>query len=61
MSDRADHPNQRVASRIAALVPGILLCILLSLAATGLQWTEEALVGFPYIEALVIAIPALTP
>jgi uncharacterized integral membrane protein (TIGR00698 family) len=56
VSDRADHSDKTVASRLAALIPGIALCILLSIAAIGLQWTEEAIVGFPYIEALVIAI-----
>lgn len=56
MSDRPDQSDKRATSSLTALIPGIVLCILLSIAATGLQWTEEALVGFPYIEALVIAI-----
>lgn len=56
MSDQAIRADKRVASRIAALVPGTVLCALISIAAIGLQWTEEAFAGFPYIEALVIAI-----
>ncbi len=38
------------------LVPGLLLCILLTVAATGLQAVEVSLAGQAYLEALVLAI-----
>ena len=37
-------------------LPGILLCVAITLAATLLQAIEVKLVGQPYLEALVLAI-----
>lgn len=45
-----------VLSRLAALLPGILLCILVTLVSMGIQRGEERIFAHPYIEALVIAI-----
>ena len=45
-----------VKRSVFPLVPGILLCLGLSLAAAGLQRAEAALVGRAWLEALVIAI-----
>jgi uncharacterized integral membrane protein (TIGR00698 family) len=42
--------------RLAALLPGIVLCVLVTLVSMGIQGTEERTLGHPYIEALVIAI-----
>jgi uncharacterized integral membrane protein (TIGR00698 family) len=42
--------------RLAALVLGILLCVLVTLVSMGVQGAEERIFGHPYIEALVIAI-----
>ena len=42
-----------IATRV---LPGLLLCIGITLVATALQWAETRLVGQPYIEALVLAI-----
>jgi uncharacterized integral membrane protein (TIGR00698 family) len=44
------------AGRLAALIPGIVLCVLLTLVSMGIQGAEERILGHPYIEALVIAI-----
>ena len=38
------------------VLPGLLLCIAITLAATVLQIVETRLVGQPYLEALVLAI-----
>ncbi|HWK44958.1 MAG TPA: putative sulfate exporter family transporter [Stellaceae bacterium] len=38
------------------LVPGILLCAVVTLAASLLQMGEERVLGRPYLEALVLAI-----
>ena len=38
------------------LLPGILVCIAITIAATLLQGVEVAFVGQPYLEALVLAI-----
>jgi uncharacterized integral membrane protein (TIGR00698 family) len=46
-------PTLRLASR---LIPGLLLCILVTAAAAGLQQVEARLFGEPYLEALVLAI-----
>src|SRR3954466_4014603 len=40
----------------ASLVPGLMLCILITAAAMVLQNWEETAFGHPYVEALVIAI-----
>ena len=38
------------------LLPGLLLCILVTVLAGLLQWVEVRLAGEPYLEALVLAI-----
>jgi uncharacterized integral membrane protein (TIGR00698 family) len=43
-------------SRLAALAPGIVLCVLVTTVSVEIQSLEERLFGHPYIEALVIAI-----
>jgi uncharacterized integral membrane protein (TIGR00698 family) len=45
-----------ILGRLAALLPGILLCILVTLVSMGIQSGEERIFAHPYIEALVIAI-----
>lgn len=44
------------AGRIAPLLPGILVCLAVTLAALAVQAIEERATGHPYVEALVIAI-----
>jgi uncharacterized integral membrane protein (TIGR00698 family) len=44
------------AAKIASLVPGAVLCLLVTLVAVSIQAGEEATVGHPYVEAIVIAI-----
>ena len=46
----------RAAARIASLVPGALLCALVTLVAVSIQAAEETTAGHPYVEAIVIAI-----
>ena len=43
-------------TRLKAPLPGILLCILVTLAATLLEAVEVRYAGEPYLEALVLAI-----
>jgi uncharacterized integral membrane protein (TIGR00698 family) len=38
------------------LIPGVLLCIAITIAALLFQWIEIYFVGQPYLEALVLAI-----
>ncbi len=38
------------------LVPGIVLCVAVTLVSVGLQIVEEGALGHPYVEALVLAI-----
>ncbi len=45
--------NEMIGTRV---LPGLALCIVITLAATALQVVETRLVGQPYIEALVLAI-----
>ena len=40
----------------ARLLPGVILCSLVTLAAVAAQLVEERIAGQPYLEALVIAI-----
>ncbi|KAB7782723.1 YeiH family protein [Methylorubrum populi] len=49
------HLPHRI-SPLAALGPGIALCLALTLVSIGLQHLEEDVFGHPYVEALVIAI-----
>jgi len=41
---------------LAALVPGIVLCIVVTLVSLGAQGLEERVFTHPYVEALVVAI-----
>ncbi len=43
-------------SRLAGLIPGLLLCAAVSAVAVGLQSVETALFGRAWLEALVLAI-----
>lgn len=43
-------------SATASRIPGIAVCALVTLAAVALQMVQDAAVGHPYIEAIVIAI-----
>ncbi len=45
-----------MTDKLARLLPGILLCLLVTGVATALQYAEIALVGQAYLEALVLAI-----
>src|SRR5690242_11484225 len=42
--------------RVAALLPGVGLCLLITGAAVAVQVLEERTLGHPYVEALVAAI-----
>ncbi|KQP10783.1 hypothetical protein ASF28_06705 [Methylobacterium sp. Leaf99] len=54
---RAGTAQPRIASgKIASLLPGILVCLAVTLASLAVQAIEERATGHPYIEALVIAI-----
>lgn len=61
MPNRIDLSNRpdlfaRVRAKAAQLIPGMALCAGVTTVAVGLQAIEEASVGHPYIEAIVIAI-----
>ena len=45
-----------IVSSLPALLPGIALCIAVTLTSLGAQAAEERVFGHPYIEALVVAI-----
>ena len=42
--------------RVNRLLPGVVLCIVVTIIAIGLQWIEVYFVGQAYLEALVLAI-----
>lgn len=42
--------------RLVGRIPGIMLCVLITLVSIGIQHLEERAFGHPYIEALVVAI-----
>jgi uncharacterized integral membrane protein (TIGR00698 family) len=44
------------ASRLAAFIPGVLLCIAVAGVSAGLEAAERHLFAHPYVEALVLAI-----
>ncbi|WP_342110506.1 YeiH family protein [Methylobacterium sp. SI9] len=44
------------AGAVGSLLPGLVLCCLITGAAQALQAGEESLTGHPYVEALVLAI-----
>src|SRR6478609_1794127 len=51
------HPQRaKFVSHLQRYLPGIVLCVAITLAATLLQAIEVKLVGQPYLEALVLAI-----
>jgi len=55
--DLPDRPEVvRAPARLGRLLPGVMLCAAVTLVAVGLQAVEEASLGHPYIEAIVIAI-----
>ena len=43
-------------SRLAALIPGVLLCIVVAGTSVALEAAERGLFAHPYVEALVLAI-----
>ena len=43
-------------SNLSRLLPGLVLCVAVTLVAAALQAIETRLVGEPYLEALVLAI-----
>jgi uncharacterized integral membrane protein (TIGR00698 family) len=45
-----------IAARIASLIPGAALCTVVTLVAMAIQLAEERVLGYPYVEAIVIAI-----
>jgi uncharacterized integral membrane protein (TIGR00698 family) len=45
-----------IADKARALLPGILLCVAVTLASAGLGWLEARLLGRAWVETLVIAI-----
>lgn len=46
----------RASAGLWAMLPGILLCAVLTAVSLAAQWAEQATFGHPYIEALVVAI-----
>ena len=42
--------------RLTAAIPGIALCLTITLVSLGIQNVEERALAHPYVEALVIAI-----
>ena len=51
------HPQRaKFVGHLQRYLPGIFLCLAITLAATLLQAIEVSLVGQPYLEALVLAI-----
>lgn len=55
-SSPADAKPATAASRIAALIPGILLCVLVAGVSALLERAELGMFEHPYVEALVMAI-----
>jgi uncharacterized integral membrane protein (TIGR00698 family) len=54
----SNSPNwpRRTVGRLTVLMPGVALCVLISLVALGAQSLEARAFAHPYVEALVIAI-----
>ena len=55
------HPTFRsafssAASRLTCILPGLILCLFVALAAIGLEWIEWRWTGRAWLEALVLAI-----
>jgi len=61
VSDRVDSAKKsnfpsKAITKVVSWIPGIALCALVTLVAVALQALQEATVGHPYVEAIVIAI-----
>ena len=56
MSEAPDVVDQAPTSPVTRVVPGLLLCVLVTLVAAGLHWAEERWTGRGWLETLVIAI-----
>lgn len=61
MPNQIDLPNRRrlhveMYAKIENAIPGVVLCVLVTLLAVAIQAAEEKAVGHPYVEAIVIAI-----
>lgn len=52
----AVSPPRSAGRELLQLIPGLLLCIGVTLAAMALAWAEAALFGHAWLEALVLAI-----
>ena len=57
-AESTTSPNwsRRMAGRLTAPMPGVALCVLISLVALAAQNLEERVFAHPYVEALVVAI-----
>ncbi|WP_035723120.1 putative sulfate exporter family transporter [Bradyrhizobium sp. ARR65] len=56
---KKDSEEGRLGSafrRLGAALPGVALCLLITVTSLAIQRLEERLFGHPYVEALVIAI-----
>ena len=49
-------PASQRSARLAALIPGVLLCIVVAGVSAALEAAERRLFAHPYVEALVLAI-----
>lgn len=54
----SQHHAWATRARLASLVPGLSLCLVITLAAMAVQIVEVHRLGHPYVDALVIAILA---
>ncbi len=53
---RMAEPLSSKHGALAATIPGIVLCVVVTLVSIGFQMVEERALGHPYVEALVVAI-----
>ncbi len=60
MADQLDvlKPGEKAgpARKVLSLIPGVVLCAVVTFVAIALQTFEEATLRHPYIEAIVMAI-----
>jgi uncharacterized integral membrane protein (TIGR00698 family) len=57
--DESSAPGKGLAAsmiRLAALIPGVLLCVAVAVVSAALEAAERHLFAHPYVEALVLAI-----
>jgi uncharacterized integral membrane protein (TIGR00698 family) len=57
--NKNSKPQGRISSavrRLAAAIPGVVLCLAITLVSLGIQSVEQRAFAHPYVEALVIAI-----